>query len=169
VNAGDIARLFDEAQYEQIALNIDTGTDDAETSRALIVFNPTSLAVSGIAVFHVDMPWPAGRVLPSIGVTHLDQTVQSSLSIPTFLPARIAAAVGPPAVGTKELGRLIFDLRFEVHDVPANGWDTYIAKYGPDSPADKDSIPHPVQPISALAVVETTRHHGVLDPRWTLK
>jgi len=144
----DPAQLFAEHRWDEIASRIDTGTTNPDSSRALIVFNTTSEPLSGIAVFHVDMPWRDGRELQGIQVSHLlsQRVCISSISEPIFSG-----------------GRIMFDLCFEVVDIPALGWDTYIAEYV-ETATNKLSTLHPN--TVDLVVHETPRHTGSLSPKY---
>ncbi len=121
-------------------------------SRALVVFNSTSHALSGIAVFRAAMAWPRGVALPPVVVTDTDGKVVPS--------AVREMQTGPDAKGRADRVQLSFSLCFAVSGVPANGWRTYIASYT-DAPtfALEDFIEMP-----GLSVVETTRHGGELPP-----
>jgi hypothetical protein len=140
-----------------VARRINTGTDNPETSRALIVFNLTSKPLSGAAVFRASMSWPRERSLPPVVVTDGE-------GIP------IASALREMTQGADSKGRadrvqLSFALYFTVKDVPANGWCTYLAAYA-NTPAFalEDFIETP-----GLVVVETTRHRGDLPLTGTLE
>ena len=135
-----------------IAERIDTGTDDPETSRALVVFNQTDQPMSGIGVFQASMSWPRETSLPPVIVTETDGNPVSA--------ALMTLTVGLDAKGRPDRSQLSFSLRFAVSDVPANGWRTYIASYAKNpSPVLLDCTETP-----GLVVVETTRHGGDLPP-----
>lgn len=147
----DLQRLFSEQRWDEIASQIDTGTENFDNSRALIVFNSTDKPVSGIACFHVDMPWRRDKILPAIDIYHFltNQATRCRYSLtPGFMPAD---------------RRLVFDLSFEVKDIPALGWDTYIAEY-----VEKVKTPrlNAEDWIDSLIVAETLRHPGEYPPRW---
>jgi len=134
-----------------IADHINTGLDDPETSRALVVFNLTPLPLSGVIVFRVAMSWPRDLPLPPVVVMDEGESVPSAIRDMTE---------GPDAKGRADRRQLTFSLYFVVSDVPANGWRTYIAAYtDAPSPAREDFVETP-----GLVVVETTRHGGDLPP-----
>jgi hypothetical protein len=159
VDANQIARLFADSQWAQIASQIDTGTETPSNSRALIVFNPTSNAHSGIALFHVDMPWRDGRELPSILVKHLATAV--------FCNSGITHPRVSPAVSGQTHGRIQFEIWFKVSEIPAEGWDTYIAEYESNDAQSHSNGNLPAANLK-LTVVETTRHEGKLSPRFSV-
>ncbi len=135
----------------EIAERINTGLDDPETSRALVVFNRADDPVSGIAVFSAAMAWPRALPLPPVVVMDEGRAVASILYDMTE---------APDTKGRADHCRLDFSLGFAVSDVPANGWRTYLASYT-DAPAPTlgDFVETP-----SLVVVETTRHGGDLPP-----
>lgn len=134
-----------------IADRINTGLDDTEISRALVVFNQTDQPVSGIAVFRAAMSWPLDVSLPPVVVT------DGGIPIPSAVRDMTER---PDAKGRADRHRLAFSLCFAVSDVPANGWRTYIAAYrDTPAPALEDFVETP-----GLIVVETTRHGGDLPP-----
>ncbi len=138
-------------QLAAIAERINTGLDDPDTSRALVVFNPTDAPVSGVAVFRTAMAWPRGLPLPPVVVTDGGRIVPAAVRDRTE---------GPDAKGRADHLSLAFSLCFAVVGVPANGWRTCIASYT-DAPAFvlEDFVETP-----GLIVVETTRHGGDLPP-----
>ena len=135
---------------QPIVERISTGTENPETSRALVVFNLTPQPQSGVAVFRASMSWPRDVPLPPVVVTDADGAI-----VPSAVREMQA---GPDTKGRVERVQLSFTLYFAVSDVPANGWRTYIASYA-DEPtlALKDFVETP-----GLTVVETTRHGGDL-------
>lgn len=134
-----------------IADRINTGLDDLETSRALVVFNLTPLPLSGVTVFRVAMSWPRDLPLPPVVVMDEGESVPSAIRDMTE---------GPDAKGRADRRQLTFSLYFVVSDVPANGWRTYIAAY---SDAGTSVLEDFVE-TPGLVVVETTRHGGDLPP-----
>jgi len=137
--------------FAAITERINTGTDDPDISRALIVFNQSDAPLSGVAVFRAAMAWPCGLPLPPVVVTDDGRAVPSAVRDRTE---------GPDAKGRADHLLLGFSLCFAVADVPANGWRTYIASYT-DAPVFvlEDFVETP-----GLVVVETTRHGGALPP-----
>lgn len=134
-----------------IAGRINTGLEDLETSRALVVFNQTDQPVSGVAVFRAAMSWPRDLPLPPVVVSDGGKPAPSAVHDLT---------ASPDAKGHADRRHLAFSLSFVVADVPANGWRTYIAAYtDAPSPALEDFLE-----TSGLVVVETTRHGGDLPP-----
>lgn len=131
---------------------VNTGMSNPDTSRALVVFNLTDHALSGTAVFRASMSWPLDTPLPPVLVSPLGAAaVPASIQGMTF---------GPDAKGRPDRHQLSLSLCFQVSDVPANGWRTYIAAYADvPSPSRLDCIETP-----GLFVVETTRHGGDLPP-----
>ena len=128
---------------------INTGQEDPENSRALVVFNRTPRPVSGVAVFRAVMSWPRDLPLPPVVVMEQGVGVPSAVRDMTE---------GPDAKGRADRRRLAFSVCFSVSDVPANGWRTYIAAY-------TDAPSHPLEDFvetPGLVVVETTRHGGDL-------
>jgi hypothetical protein len=136
-----------------IADRIDTGTDNPETSRALIVFNSTDLPIRGVAVFHASMSWPRDTPLPPVAVIEREEGI---------VPAAIIDLLeSTDAKGRPDRRQLTFSLCFAVSDVPAHGWLTYLASY---AEAASPLLQHFVE-TPGLFVVETTRHDGDLPPR----
>ncbi len=141
----------DALDFQPFTDRINTGTDNPDTSRALVVFNRTDQPVSGIAVFRAEMSWPRGLPPPPVIVTDKGGSVPSAVRDMTE---------GPDAKGRADRRRLAFSLCFQVSDVPANGWRTYIAAYtDAPTPTLEDFVETP-----GLIVVETTRHGGDLPP-----
>lgn len=136
--------------FYSIAERINTGTEDPETSRALVVFNSSSQALSGVAVFRASMAWSHKTPLPPVSITDANGATVPSVVRET--------QTGPDAKGRTDRVQLSFSLCFAVFGVPANGWRTYIASYA-DAPTLvlEDSVETP-----GLFVVETTRHGGDL-------
>ena len=135
-----------------LAERINTGLDCPDTSRALVVFNLTAMPLSGIAVFRASMAWPHDTPLPPVAFTDL-QGIPVATAIQDLTEA-------PDAKGRADRRLLSFSLCFQVSEVPANGWDTYIASYADaPSPLLQDCVATP-----GLTVVETTRHGGDLPP-----
>lgn len=131
---------------------VNTGCDNPETSRALIVFNRTEEPISGVAAFSASMSWPRDTPLPPVRVADTEgQTV----------PAAVTDwDEGPDSKGRADRRQVAFSLCFAVSNVPANGWRTYIASYAEKaSPLLNDFAETP-----GLVVVETTRHGGDLPP-----
>jgi len=138
-------------QLADIADRINTGLEDPENSRALVVFNRTDQPASGVAVFRAAMSWPHNLPLPPVVVTDAGRPVPSAIHDMTE---------GPDTKGRADRRQLAFALRFAVADVPAKGWRTYIAAYTDvPMPALEDFVETP-----SLVVVETTRHGGDLPP-----
>jgi hypothetical protein len=138
--------------FQALAKRIDTGEDSPDTSRAFVVFNLTDLPLSGVAVFQAIMSWPRDTPLPPVAVTDM-RGVPVAASIRDMME-------GPDTKGRPDRCQLTFSLGFQVSDVPANGWRTYLAAYAqaPSPPlADFGATP-------GLVVVETTRHGGDLPP-----
>ncbi len=144
------------SSFQAIAERINTGAENPETSRALVVFNSTSLTLGGVAAFHASMAWPHDTPLPPVSVTDAD-----SSTVPSAVREM---QIGPDAKGRADRVQLSFSLCFAVADVPANGWRTYIASYT-DAPtlALEDFVETP-----GLVVVETTRHGGDLPRQGSL-
>jgi len=140
-------------QLQALTNRIDTGLDNPETSRALVVFNLTETPQSGTAVFRAAMSWPLNQALPPVTVA----TLESGL---------VAAAIRELSEAPDRKGRanrvlLSFALHFAADAVPANGWRTYIASYAEDaSPLLENAVEN-----TDLIVIETTRHGGDLPPR----
>ena len=133
-----------------IAERINTGTEDPEMSRALVVFNSAPQSLSGVTVFRASMAWPRGMPLPPVSVTDSDgNTVPSALR---------EMQKGLDAKGRADRVQLSFSLGFVVSDVPANGWRTYIASYADAA----TSLLEDFVETPGLTVVETTRHSGDL-------
>ncbi len=135
---------------QSIAERVNTGTENPDTSRALVVFNLTSTPQSGVAVFRASMSWPGDVPLPPVSVTDTEGAL---------VPSAIREMQeGPDTKGRAGRVQLSFALCFAVSDVPANGWRAYIASYT-DVPilTLEDFVETP-----GLTVVETTRHGGEL-------
>ena len=136
-----------------IADRIDTGLDNPEISRALVVFNQSAAPIiSGVAVFHASMSWQRDMPLPPVAI------IESEGGI---VPAAIMnLAEGPDAKGRADRSQLSFSLYFAVSNVPPHGWRTYLAFYAEAaSPPLLDFVE-----TLGLTVVETTRHDGDLLP-----
>ena len=135
---------------QSITERINTGTENPDTSRALVVFNSTSRTLSGVVVFHASMAWPRDVPLPPVSVADASGSVIAS--------AIREMQTGPDTKGRADRVQLSFALWFAVSEVPANGWRTYIASYAEGPPlALEDFVETP-----GLIVVETTRHSGDL-------
>ncbi len=141
--------------FQSIADRINTGTENPDTSRALVVFNLTDNLLSGAAVFRASMAWPRDVPLPPVTLTDADGSV-----VPSAVREMQA---GTDAKGRADQVQLSFALCFAVSDVPANAWRTYIASYA-DAPtlSLEDFVETP-----GLSVVETTRHGGDLPATGT--
>lgn len=138
-------------ELHSLADRINTGTDDQDASRGLVVFNLTDSPLSGVAVFHASMSWPQGVLLPPILITQGSEIVPCAIRNLTE---------EPDAKGRADRRKLSFALFFAVSDIPAQGWRTYIAAYAEaPSPPLRDFVE-----TLGLSVVETTRHGGDLPP-----
>jgi len=136
--------------FQSIADRINTGTENPDTSRALVVFNSTLQILSGVAVFRASMAWPHDVPLPPVSVTDVEGEV-----VPSAVREMWAR---PDAKGRADRVQLSFALCFAVSDVPANGWRTYIASYAEAQALMlEDFVETP-----GLFMVETTRHDGDL-------
>lgn len=141
---------------QAIAERINTGTDSPETSRALVAFNSTAQAISGVAVFRVSMAWSRDVPLPPVSITDADgNTVPSAVR---------EMQTGPDAKGRADRVQISFSLCFAVSDVPANGWRTYVASYADVPPLALENFVE----TQGLSVVETTRHGGDLPRQGSL-
>ena len=140
-----------------IAERINTGTENPETSRALVVFNLISQPQSGIAVFRASMSWPRDVPLPPVVVTDGD-----GLAAPSALREMTQ---GADAKGCADRVQLGFAIYFAADAVPANGWRTYIASYTNAPLIELENA----LPNTDLVVVETTRHGGDLPMTGTLE
>ena len=133
-----------------IAERINTGTENPDTSRALIVFNLTSTPQSGVAVFQASMSWPKDVPLPPV-------VIADSEGVP--IPSAIREmAQSADARGRADRVQLHFAIYFAAAAVPAQGWRTYLASYT-DAPVLEleNTLPN-----ADLIVRETTRHGGDL-------
>jgi hypothetical protein len=152
----------DMPDFAALVARIDTGTDNAETSRALVVFNTTEETVSGVAVFEASMTWPVNDLVPFVAVTDTDGNAVAS-DIPDL-------AEGPDPNGREDHRLLAFQLRFAVSNVSAKGWRTYLAYLAGDAGPDEVMPPDPEGlegETPGLQVIETTRHGGDLPPTGT--
>ncbi len=143
---------------QNLAGRIDTGDADSETSRALVVFNTTGKALTGVAVHEASMAWPVNALVPFIAVTDTNGSPVAS-DIPNL-------AEGPDPGGRADHRLLAFQLRFAVQDVPARGWQTYLVFMAGDA-VDETAAPEPQgldTETPGLVVVETSRHQGDLPP-----
>ncbi len=139
------------SNLQPIADRINTGLEDTETTRALVVFNcRTDGPLSCSAVFPVAMSWLVSTPFPPVTVTDENGSL-------------VASAVrfyrqSPDIKGRKTHCHVWFELWFDVCDVPQRGWKTYIAAY--------TEVPGPLltefHGLHGLLVVETTRHGGDL-------
>ena len=135
---------------QAIAERINTGTENPDTSRALVVFNLTSQTLGGMAVFRASMAWPRDVPLPPVSVTDISGDI-----VPSALRDMTR---GADLKGRADRVQLGFALCFAVAAVPAQGWRTYIASY-----ADAPMLPlEDFVETPGLVVVETTRHGGNL-------
>ena len=142
--------MLQASTFQSIAERINTGTENPETSRALVVFNSTSQPLSGVAIFQASMAWPRDMPLPPVSVSDAEgNTVPSAVR---------EMQEGPDAKGRANRVQLSFALCFAVSAVPANGWRTYLASYTDVMALVlEDFIETP-----GFSVVETTRHDGDL-------
>ncbi len=139
---------------QAIADRINTGIADTFTSRALVVFNLANAALSGVAVFRADMAWSKDIPLPPVVIRELNgDAVPSALT---------DWQEGPDRKGRADRRQVSFTLRFAAHNVPAQGWRTYVASYtaeavhaSPEALADE---------TTDLTVLETLRHAGDYQP-----
>ena len=142
---------------QAIAERVNTGTENPDTSRALVVFNSTDRPLGGVAVFGASMAWPRDVPLPPVSITAAD-----GVTVPSAIREMQQR---PEAKGRADRVQLSFALYFAVSDVPANGWRTYLASYtNVPAPALEDFVETP-----GLSVVETTRHGGDLALAGTLE
>ena len=139
-------------QLQSLAGRINTGLDNPENSRALVVFNQTDQSQSGIAVFRASMSWPLNLPFPPVAVMNGEGNL---------VPASIGMmSEAPDPKGRTDWVLLSLALRFDVADIPPSGWRTYYAAY-----AEHASPPLENGAENAdLAVAETTRHGGDLPP-----
>ena len=139
-------------QLQSLADNINTGLDNPETSRALVVFNQMHLSQSGTAVFRASMSWPLNLPLPPVAVTNGEGNL---------VPAIIRELTeSPDPKGRADRVLLCFALHFSADAVLANGWRTYYASYAESaSPLLENAAEN-----TDLIVIETTRHGGDLPP-----
>jgi len=135
---------------QAFADRINTGTENPDTSRALVVVNLTPQPQSGVAVFRASMSWPRDVPLPPVIITDRD-----GLPVPSALREMTQVADIKGRAGRVQLN---FALYFAADAVPAQGWRTYIASYT-DAPSQglENALPN-----ADLRVVETTRHDGEL-------
>ena len=138
--------------FQAIAERINTGTENPDTSRALVVFNCTSQTLSGVAVFRASFSWPRAVVFPAVVV--IDSLGNEVISRPHNLENK------PDTKGRHDRWQISFDLRFLVSNIPAQGWHTYYALYA-DVPDQRVLAPENAE-TPGLVVVETTRHGGDL-------
>jgi hypothetical protein len=141
-------------ELQSIADCINTGAENPDTSRALVVFNLTEQTLSGTAVFRASMSWPNGVPLPPVTVTDW-----AGQRVPSVIREM---SEGPDAKGRLTHCQLTFSLQFSVAIIPPNSWHTYIAAYA-ERPGDP-SAEYPSAEIADLMVLETTRHSGDLPP-----
>jgi hypothetical protein len=137
-------------QLQSLADSINTGLDNPETSRALIVFNQTDQAQSGITIFRASMSWPRNQPLPPVAVMNGEGSL-------------VSAAIGEMSEAPDPKGRadrllLSLALRFEVTNVPPLGWRTYYASYAEHASPPLENAAENTD----LIVIETTRHGGDL-------
>jgi len=155
--------LLSRGLYSSLAERINTGPGDDGSTRALIVVNPTSTLISGGALFPVDMPWPAAQPFPPIVIRDLrsGRRILHEISGTHWCDL-------PEADPMRKQGRerLRFLLTLQVVDIPILGYATFIASFAGDSP---DLPVLDIGPIRQdLAVVETLRHDGELQPSSSL-
>ena len=135
---------------QAIAERINTGIENPDISRALVVFNSTFQSLEGVAVFRASYSWPRDMPLPPVVITD-----SCGVVVPSALREQHEAA---DSKGRTDRVQLSFALCFAVSDVPANGWRTYIASYADAlTPLLEDFVETP-----GLTVVETRRHGGDL-------
>lgn len=139
-------------QLQSLADRINTGLDNPENSRALVVFNQTDQSQSGTAVFRASMSWPLNLPFPPVAVTNGEGNL---------VPASIGMmSEAPDPKGRSTHALLSLALRFDVADIPPSGWRTYYAAYaGHASPPLENDAEN-----ADVMVVETTRHDGDLSP-----
>ena len=139
-------------QLQSLADRINTGLDNPENSRALVVFNQTDQSQSGTAVFRASMSWPLNLPFPPVAVTNGEGNL---------VPASIGMmSEAPDPKGRATHALLSLALRFDAADIPPSGWCTYYAAYAEHAspPLENDAE------NADLMVVETTRHDGDLSP-----
>ncbi len=138
---------------QALADRIDTGSENPEGSRALVIFNLTETPQSGTAVFRASMSWPLNLPLPPVAVAALEGGLVAAVI------RELSEA--PDRKGRADRVLLSFALHLAATDIPANGWRTYIASYAEAaSPLLENAAEN-----ADLIVIETTRHGGELPPR----
>jgi hypothetical protein len=143
---------LDKPNLQATAARINTGTENPDTSRALVVFNSSDQPLSGVAVYEASMTWPINHNVPFVAISEFDGSTVAS-DMPDM-------AEGPDPKGRDDHRLLAFQIRFAVQDVPANGWRTYIASFADELfPPDPEGLD--VGTVD-LTVIETTRHGGDL-------
>jgi len=136
--------------FQAIAERINTGTENPETTRALVVFNISPHSQSGVAMLRASMSWPRDVPLPPVIITGNDE-----LPVPSALREMMQ---GADTKGRADRVQLSFAIYFAAADVPVHGWRTYIASYtDAPSPGLENALPN-----ADLVVMETTRHSGDL-------
>lgn len=153
--------LFAQRKFAQLSEVVDTGPD-SDIKRSLVIFNPTTVPVTGRAIFPVDMPWRRGEQFPFIAVREMQTDHVVLHEIDGVQWSSFPAAENADA----DKLRLRFLMAISVSDVPANGYATYIASFEDDT----DQAPKYERPVFRpdLVVVESRGHGGALPGRGAL-
>lgn len=150
--------LKDVDNLQQIADLIDTGTENSENSRALVVFNLTPQALNGCARYRVSMPWKIDHIMPPIVVSNMDGfPIDSEVS---------HLSQNPLAMAREGYMQIEFDLLFRVTTINPISWQTYIAAFSDCTVETATEYLSPI--IAALQVFETNRHNGIYPHTGTL-
>ncbi len=139
---------------QEFAERIDTGNDNPDRSRALIIFNFSDKPLEGLVLFSVDMPWTDTDELPPVRVCKFGSEEAA--------PSGIRQLKHEPAAPGQAKGRISFGLCFEVDLVGEHSYATYIAEY-----VESQDVPEVIgEPADSqyYRVVETVRHEGELPP-----
>jgi hypothetical protein len=141
---------MDRHHLKSIADQIDTGAGEIESARALIVFNLSDAAVTGLACFSAEIGWPMSHQMPAISVCELAGDI-----VPTSVRS---VSERPDPKGRPDRRRIAFELVFAATEVPAHGWSSYVARYV-DQHQGTIVSPNAVFD-DRLVVVETEFHDG---------
>lgn len=132
--------------------SIDTGPGDEAVSRALVVYNLSKSATSGLAQFAAEVTIGDFESLPNIKVTDQCQRL-----IPCRTDEKTNVRGVPRVDHTR---RVSFYLSFIVPILGTMSWYTFAASYAPDDAVPVLADPWP-QPNPHLHVIETSWHAGL--------
>lgn len=88
------------------------------------MWNTSAVSLSGVAAFHADYMVRPGFTLSKISVKTMDGTLT---------PSSVLNFQGSKDTGETERRRIVFDLAFEIRELPAWSYTTYFASYAAEA------------------------------------